>query len=300
MKFSIVTPSYNSQRFIGETIESVIGQKGNFHIEYIIVDACSTDRTPEIVKAYQQSLLTGERPIFCGHVTIKFLSGKDAGMYEAINKGFAQATGDIYAWINSDDVYQPGAFDVICKTFSQFPQIRWLKGITSYFDESSTLFASGKCNIYNRQLIAKGLYGPVLHFIQQDSVFWSASLWHESGGADESLSLAGDYFLWIEFSKYTPLYSLNAHTSCFRSVAGQKSENIQAYFCEISDKGYPSPGDYRFLRFYFKHRKRIPSFLQPLARRLFQFNYNYRVVLMNPYNTLTLVEGPHHEVETYL
>ncbi|VFQ47299.1 glycosyltransferase [Desulfoluna butyratoxydans] len=300
MKFSIVTPSYNSQKYIGETIESVISQKGDFEIEYIVVDACSTDRTPDIVKAYQHSLLTCDRPIFCRQVTIKFLSGKDSGMYEAINKGFAKATGDIYAWINSDDVYRNGAFDTVSKTFSKFSQIRWLKGITSYLDEASTLYASGKCNLYSRQLISKGLYGPVLHFIQQDSVFWLANLWHESGGVDESLSLAGDYFLWIEFSKHTHLYSLNAHISCFRKVAGQKSENIQAYFNEISEQGYPSLEEDRLLRFYFKHRKRLPSFLHPLACKLFQFNRNYRVVMMRCHNTLTLVKGPHHTLRNAL
>ena len=117
LKFSIVTPTHNSQRFVRETIESVINQKGNFVIEYILVDNCSTDLTKEIVEEYVNLFDTGKFPIKCNNVHIEFISGRDSSMYEAIQKGFSRASGDIYAWINSDDIYLQGAFDIIQRTF---------------------------------------------------------------------------------------------------------------------------------------------------------------------------------------
>ncbi|MCK4824281.1 glycosyltransferase, partial [bacterium] len=141
MKFTIITPSFNSQRFIRETVESVINQKGDFAIEYIVVDNCSTDQTRQIVEEYIDLLESGKFSLKCKSVCIEFLSGKDSSMYEAIQKGFSRATGDIYAWINSDDIYLPGAFDVFQRTFLKYSEVMWLKGITSYINENSNIFA---------------------------------------------------------------------------------------------------------------------------------------------------------------
>jgi len=184
LKFSIITPSFNSQRFIKETIQSVVNQKGNFNIEYIIVDSCSTDNTRAIIEKYQRALESDTMPINCIGVTVELISESDFGMYDAIKKGFAHATGDLFAWINSDDIYLQGSFNIIQRTFEKYPQIMWLKGITSYINEESVMFASGKCNLYHQELIKRGLYGTVLYFIQQDSVFWRSDLWHRSGGLE--------------------------------------------------------------------------------------------------------------------
>ncbi|HEY4500327.1 MAG TPA: glycosyltransferase, partial [Candidatus Paceibacterota bacterium] len=99
MKFSIVTPVYNGQAHIRETIESVLSQEGDFEIEYFIMDGGSTDATVEIVLEYASR-----------DKRVSVFSEKDSGMYDAVNKGFFKATGDVYAYINSDDVYEPGAF----------------------------------------------------------------------------------------------------------------------------------------------------------------------------------------------
>lgn len=205
MRFTIITPSYNSQKFIRETVESVISQKGDFSIEYIIVDNCSTDQTRQIVEEYIDLLEAGKFSIKCNGVHIEFVSDKDSSMYEAISKGFARATGDIYAWINSDDNYLQGAFDIIQSTFSKYPQIKWLKGITSYNNENSNVFAVGQCNLYYQDWINKGLYGPVIHFVQQDSVFFLSELWNLSGGIAPSYFASGDFALWRKFAEHTPL-----------------------------------------------------------------------------------------------
>lgn len=229
MKFSIVTPSYNSERFIAETIESVLSQKGDFTIEYIIVDSQSQDNTIKIAKNYQRTLESGEYRINCSGVAIKIYQEKDDSMYEAINYGFSKATGDIYAWINSDDIYLPGAFGVIAQTFAGYPEVKWIKGITSYINEYSTIFKAGHCFMYDQKWLQKGVYGKDAYFVQQDSVFWRSTLWEIAKGIDARFKKAGDYSLWIKFSQYEPLYTVKAYISCFRKVKGQLSQDIDSY-----------------------------------------------------------------------
>ena len=94
----------------------------------------------------------------CNEVEIKYIQQKDRGMYDAINTGFANATGDIFAWINSDDIYLPGAFNIIARSFIKYPEIKWIKGITSYIDESSVISKIGKCFLYDQKWIQNQNY----------------------------------------------------------------------------------------------------------------------------------------------
>jgi len=233
--FSIVTPSFNSDKYISETINSVISQSGNFRIEYIIIDNFSDDSTVKIVRKYQKYLQSKECILNCNGVEIIYVTEKDSGMYDAINKGFSLATGDIYAWINSDDIYLNGCFNLFEKIFYDFTEICWVKGITSYINKNSTITSTGTCFLYSREWINSGLYGPVLQFIQQDSVFWRSALWKESGGVNASYKRAGDYDLWKKFSEITSLYSVNAYVSCFRTVDNQKSEDLYEYWKEVEN-----------------------------------------------------------------
>lgn len=269
MNFSIVTPSFNSGRFIRETIESVVSQEGDFIIEYIVVDNRSTDGTVDILREYERTLST--RPASrCRGVSFRWLSEGDDGMYDAINRGFALATGDVYAWINADDIYLPGAFAAVNATFRRYPHIRWLKGITSYIDESSAIREWGKCNLYDRGWIRDGIYGREAYFIQQDSVFWNADLWREAGGIDARLKKAGDYCLWIAFSRYAPLHSLNYCVSCFRMREGQMSRDLGWYLreCDLVKPREDSLAR-RMIACYFRHEGRVPARLRPFLYRLF-------------------------------
>lgn len=291
MKFSIVTPAYNSERYIRETIESILKQKGEFSIEYIVIDNQSTDRTCNIVKEYQELLAQGKIAIHCYGVQLHLYSEQDSGMYDAIKKGFARATGDVFAYINSDDIYLSGAFDIVQRTLKKYPEISWLKGITSYINENSTIYAVGRCNLYQQDLIRAGLYGPVLHFIQQDSVFWSAELWQKSGGVDDKLSLAGDYFLWESFAKLAPLYSLNAYVSCFRKLANQKSTDIQAYFQEIERFSTLDERLSRKGKRYAMYIESFPRFLRPFYYRLIFGVHKHHLVKLENGVVPCLIEG---------
>jgi glycosyltransferase involved in cell wall biosynthesis len=291
MKFSIVTPAYNSGRYIRETIESVAKQRGNFSIEYFVLDNHSTDDTCNIVQQYQRSLASGKIAVFCNDIQLHLVSEQDSGMYDAIKAGFSRATGDIYAWINSDDIYLPGAFDIVQRTLEKYPQISWIKGITSYINENSTMFSSGQCFLYRQDFIKAGLYGPALHFIQQDSVFWRKELWLKSGGVNDQLSLAGDYFLWKSFSQFEPLYSLKAFVSCFRQLAGQKSSDIQAYYKEIDNICPLDKHVARKFKRYFLSIESLPRFLRPLMYRLAFGHYKHHLVTLDKGLFPALVEG---------
>jgi len=279
--FSIVTPAWNSERFITETIESVISQKGDFAIEYIIVDNASSDSTLEIANRYKTLIECRHYPVHCNKVSLQIISEEDEGMYDALNKGFRNATGNIYAWINSDDLYLPGAFSVVAKTFRKYPQVLWLKGITSYINDSSTVFKTGKYNLYDSDWIKKGVYGRDLYFIQQDSVFFRSSLWAISGNFNPGLKLAGDYALWISFAEKTLLNSLKAYVSCFRHSDKQLSKNVDGYTHEMIQIAPQKDIVCKMVSAYFRLATYIPVIIRPCIFRLLFGNRRYHIVTLD-------------------
>ena len=121
LKLSIITPSYNQGHFLEETILSVLNQ-GYESLEYIIIDGGSTDDSVSIIRRYEDKLAY-------------WVSEKDRGQVHAINKGLERATGDILAFINSDDVYLPGAFNAAMNHFADHPKSEWVCGDTIMFGE---------------------------------------------------------------------------------------------------------------------------------------------------------------------
>jgi glycosyltransferase involved in cell wall biosynthesis len=121
LKLSIITPSFNQGRFLEETILSVLNQ-GYEPLEYIVIDGGSTDESVSIIRRYEDKLAYWE-------------SEKDRGQVHAINKGLEHATGDILAFINSDDVYLPGAFNAVIDFFTDNPRSEWVCGDTLMFGE---------------------------------------------------------------------------------------------------------------------------------------------------------------------
>ena len=121
LKLSIITPSFNQGRFLEETIMSVLNQ-GYEPLEYIVIDGGSTDESVSIIQRYEDKLAY-------------WVSEKDRGQVHAINKGIERATGDILAFINSDDVYLPGAFNAVMSHFADNPESNWVCGDTIMFGE---------------------------------------------------------------------------------------------------------------------------------------------------------------------
>jgi glycosyltransferase involved in cell wall biosynthesis len=216
LKISIVTPSYNQGGFLHETIDSVLSQQDP-NLEYVIIDGGSTDGSVDLIKQHARSLTY-------------WVSEPDQGHYDAINKGFSHTTGDIMAWINSDDKYLPGAFSVVRDIFTQFPDIQWLStvqalGWNANGQATSINFSGG----FNRTSFFKGGNLPTKgsfqrRFIQQESTFWRRSLWEQAGGRlDSTLQLAADFELWARFYQHSELYGVLAPLGGFRSHGNQRS-----------------------------------------------------------------------------
>ena len=225
-RMSIVTPSYNQAQFIEETIRSVL-QQGYHNLEYVVIDGGSTDASVEIIRRHAARL----------HY---WASEPDRGQYDAINKGFAHTTGEIMAWINSDDKYCPWAFQVVASIFAALPQVEWLTTSTLLFwNRRGELVGAGAPPAlgYARTWFYRGWHlGNQPGFkgwIQQESTFWRRSLWKRAGGSvDDTLHYAADFELWARFWEHTDLVATTCPLAGFRHHPAQKTQRIEKYYSE--------------------------------------------------------------------
>jgi glycosyltransferase involved in cell wall biosynthesis len=215
-KFSIITPCFNAEKYIGESISSVINQSsilsGRAELEYIICDGNSADNTIEIAQGFQ------EHP---NYKSIKLISESDTGMYEALTKGLKMASGDICAYINAGDLYNLTAFDIVLELFES-KRVSWLTGYDFWYNEDAQITSILLPYKYRQAFFTFGLYGTVLPYLQQESTFWSASLNELIDYSYlSSLKYAGDFYLWLEFSKVEELKIVQSYLGGFRIHAGQ-------------------------------------------------------------------------------
>lgn len=132
---TIITPSFNQGEFIEDTIRSVLSQEGDFTLEYLIMDGGSKDGTAGIIKKYELALKEGRWPLRCRGIDYRWVSEKDKGQVDAIEKGFARASGRIGSWLNSDDVFTgPGVLDKVAREFSADPSLDIVTGDGLFID----------------------------------------------------------------------------------------------------------------------------------------------------------------------
>jgi len=198
LKISIVIPTLTQGDTIEDTIFSIINQSYPYY-EIIIMDGGSNDDTLDVINRY--------RP-YLAHVT----SAPDKGQSQAINRGFQQATGDIFAWLNSDDYYLPGALAKVAETFSD-PSVEFLVGAGDVVSIEHKFLRFIPERVLNREALIDWKND---NWIMQQSCFWRSSLWHKVGGVDESLGLLMDYDLWFKFSSNCHPTALNQKLGVMR------------------------------------------------------------------------------------
>lgn len=186
---SIVTPSYNQAKYLEQTIQSVLRQDYP-QIEYIVIDGASNDGSVEIIKKYQDKLAY-------------WVSEKDGGQAEAINKGFAKATGEIIAWLNSDDYYLPGTVAAAARIFEEHPDVVLTYGNMLAVDEHGKTFNA----LIYKQLTLEDLL--CFHIIGQPAVFMRTSALKKAGGLNPNFHFLLDHWLWLQLAKQGKLLHVN-------------------------------------------------------------------------------------------
>lgn len=252
---SVITPSYNQGDFLESTIRSVLDQDYP-HLEYIIIDGGSTDKSVDIIRNYADRLAC-------------WVSEPDHGQAHAINKGFAMASGDILCWINSDDLLAPGALHRVAEHFAENPNSVWCGGGCRYMDEAGNELSditilpdSGLACWLTHIKFRKGIF-------LQPSTFWRKEAIQAVGMLREDMDYAFDFEFFYRLRKrYGPQIRLDATLSKFRLHRASKSVSASEMFLlemiDIARNELPSlPGvDRKIVRTWLKDERGQECFLR--------------------------------------
>ena len=210
LRITVVTPSLDQGRFLERTVESVVGQRGAFELEYIVQDGGSTDDSHAILRRYADRLT--------------YRIERDTGQANAINRGFASATGDVVGWVNSDDLLLPGALDRVARAFGANPGAVWLHGGCEIVDAADrrirrwvTAYKDYRCRRYSRRRLL------VENFVSQMTVFWRRSAFDRVGLLDESLTYGFDYEFWLRLAALGDPVYVPERLAAFRWYRSSKS-----------------------------------------------------------------------------
>lgn len=266
-KISIVTPSYNQGKYIEETIRTVLLQ-GYPNLEYVVMDGGSKDDSVEIIKKYQKWLTF-------------WVSEPDRGQSHAINKGFERCTGDIVAWINSDDIYVPRVFEFVAQYFMDNPDVDMIYGDAEIIDEY------GKTIIHRKELPFDRTMGLLWGFgllIPQPSAFWRRDLFAAVGYLDESR----DFDMDIEFWGRIALKGTIEHVGCKFSkmryhpfaktvkILNQETNSYQNEYQKRSIKEYQALRISKIIPYEYSWLIRYPYRIKRILLRLLKGHYFYK------------------------
>jgi glycosyltransferase involved in cell wall biosynthesis len=203
-RVTIVTPSYNQAEVLEETIRSVLLQ-GYPNLEYVVMDGGSSDGSVDIIRRYDSQLAS-------------WVSERDGGQADAINKGFARTSGEILGWVNSDDVYEPGAIWRAVRHFQANQGCRLVYGDGWHIDERSE--RTHPCD-FVRPFDATRL--KTVDYILQPASFWRRSLWEEVGPLSVDLHWTFDWDWYIRASRVTEFCYLSEQLALYRWLPSTKT-----------------------------------------------------------------------------
>lgn len=207
---SIITPSYNQAAFLEDTLRSVLAQDYP-HIEYIVIDGASTDGSPAIIQRYAEKLAY-------------WVSEPDAGQAEAINKGLARAQGEIVAWLNSDDVYRPGAIRQAVAALTEYPQAGMVYADLESMDRAGRVFNTIRYRPFSLlDLLSFGIIG-------QPTVFMRRAVLQQAGALDAGYRYLLDHQLWLRMLLQAPAVYVPQVWAAARHHAGAKNVGEAAGF----------------------------------------------------------------------
>lgn len=193
MKISIVTPNYNYGRFLKKAIESVFEQlssESSLEVEHIIIDAVSTDETLSIIKDWDSGVSHKAQSIKTRYA-FRWVSEKDKGQTDAINKGLRMATGDVVCWLNADEYYLPDSLDKVAQAFEQNPKTDFIYGEPLYVDSEDKplrvkrdhpfsgfvllwygCYIASCCSFWRRRILDDGVYLNDSYKVIMDGEYW--------------------------------------------------------------------------------------------------------------------------------
>lgn len=252
---SIITPSFNQAKYLEATLRSVLGQNYQ-RIEYIVVDGGSTDGSLEIIRAYEARLN-------------RWISEPDLGQADAINKGFAMATGEIMAWLNSDDTYEPGAIESAVQFLNRHREVGMVYGSAFYIDESGKRIARYPAGPTDHTGLRRGV-----NTIPQQAMFFRSRLWKMVGPLDPTFFYAMDYDLWVRISAVSPIAFHPEPWANFRLHGESKSLTAARRCWPEMMRVHFRDGGSRFSILYAKYLlRRLLEPVMPWRLRYFQWIY---------------------------
>lgn len=201
MKFSIITPSYAQGQYVRQNIKSVLEQDWA-NLEHIVVDGGSQDDTVDVLRSYPH---------------LKWVSEKDEGQADALNKGLCMATGDIVGWINSDDYYLAGALKKVAQVFAD-PAVQWVIGDIGLFDEANGEFVAMQSPAVSWETLQRN---PDI--VRQQGTFFRREFLQQVGGWNKEFFMVMDFDLWVRLAKRSKPVMLHEQLAVFRIQKDQKS-----------------------------------------------------------------------------
>jgi glycosyltransferase involved in cell wall biosynthesis len=210
IRISLVTPSYNQASFIRRTIDSVLDQRGDFDLEYRVVDGGSTDGTLDVLRDY------GSR--------LEWVSERDHGQVDAINKGLRATRGDVVGWLNSDDVLLPGALARVAQAFETNPRTEWVHGRCVIIDEHDRTVRRW-ISLYKHYRSRTHTFENFLTeaYVSQMTTFWRRSAHDEIGYIDPSIRYAFDHDFFLRLARRGDPVYIDDPIACFRWYETSKS-----------------------------------------------------------------------------